>query len=202
MDPRPLEVKMFPMTPFSIDKNLGRAYNEAMELLPEDSWAVMMDHDAMPTTPHWYAQIAEAIAFLPDAGAFVAMTNRIASPWQRCGDQKENDISKHRKFGEGRRSVRTLLDISNTKGFGGVMFAFSKAVWREVGGFAHGLGCVDHSLHFGLQRIGRKVYLIEGLYVYHWRHYGEPDPTSSAPKAPNCPCRGAEEMPSVRLCLP
>lgn len=193
---------IFPMIPFREDCNLGKAYNEALELLPDGAWAIFQDHDAMPTTPHWFRQFREAIDFLPDAGAFVACTNRIASPWQQVGDAKSNDIAWHRKFGAERAKLRTLLDISGTKGFGGVLFAVSKTAWREVGGFADGLGCVDHSLHFGLQRIGRKVYLHEGLYVFHWRHFGEPDPTSSAPKAANCPCRGREEMPAVLISLP
>lgn len=193
------------MTPFRADGNLGAAYNSAMELLPNDSdWAVFLDHDAMPTTGRWHAQFSEAIAFLPDAGAFVAMTNRIASPWQRPPDvpSNNNDMAWHRKYGAGRLGVRTLLDISGTKGFGGVMFAVSKEAWRAVGGFADGLGCVDHSLHFGLWRISRPVYMIEGLYVYHWRHFGEPDPTSLFPKAANCPCRGTEQQPTRRVTLP
>ena len=154
---------LFPMVPFRQDKNLGRAYNESMALLPEGAWAIFQDHDAMPTTPHWFAQFAEAIEFLPGAGAFAACTNRIASPWQRVGDEASNDIAAHRRFGEERRKLRTLLDISDTKGFGGVLFALSKDTWRDVGGFADGLGCVDHSLHFGCQRIGRRVYMIERL---------------------------------------
>jgi len=98
--------------------------------------------------------------------------------------------------------VRTLLDITDTKGFGGVMFAVSKATWSEVGGFADGLGCVDHSLHFKLQKAGRRVWLIEGCHVFHWRHWGEPDPTSIHPKALNCQCRGPEVMPVERVALP
>jgi glycosyltransferase involved in cell wall biosynthesis len=191
------------MTPFRADKNLGRAYNDAMELLPsDDDWAIFLDHDAMPTTPRWHSQIAEAIAFLPDAGAFVATTNRIASAWQRAGRQDTDDMAWHRRFGAEQTKIRTLLEISWTKGFGGVMFAVSKRAWREARGFADGLGCVDHSLHFGLQKVGRGVWMIEGLYVYHWRHNGEPDPTSSAPKAANCPCRGPELQPTRRIRLP
>jgi hypothetical protein len=193
---------IFPMIPFREDKNLGLAYNEAMALLPEDAWAVMQDHDAMPSTPHWFRQFREAIEFLPDAGAIVAMTNRIASPWQRIGDPQGNDIAAHRRFGAEREKVRTLLDVSNTKGWGGVAFALSKRVWKEVGGFADGLGCVDHSFHFRAQKAGRKIWMHEGIYHFHWRHFGEPDPTSLAPKAANCPCRGAETAPSKRIRLP
>lgn len=185
------------------DANLGRAYNDFLALLGPDDWAVFVDHDAVATTGLWHRQFEEAVAFLPDAGAFVAMTNRIARAWQRCGDRESNDIAWHRRFGAERAKIRTLLDISDTKGWGGVAFAVSKAAWQECGGFADGLGCVDHSLHFGLQRIGRKVWLIEGLYYFHWRHYGEPDPTSIRPKVPDCPCVGRPDVaPTVRVSLP
>lgn len=204
MDPGPLAM-ILPMIPFREDRNLGLAYNEAMELLPADGWAIFQDHDAMPTTPHWFRQFREAIEFRPEAGAFCACTNRIASAWQKVGPrelQDSNDLARHREYGRARLKVRTLLDITETKGFGGVLFAVSKAAWTAAGGFAHGLGCVDHSLFFALKRIGLRCYMIEGLYVYHWRHFGEPDPTGSAPKAPDCPCRGPEQQPTVRIALP
>lgn len=193
-------MNLLTMVPFRTDANLGRAYNDAMCLLDAHDWACFLDHDAMPTTGRWHAQLVEAIESQPDAGAFVAMTNRIASSWQRCGPDG-NDVAIHRKFGADRVKVRTLLDITHTKGFGGVMFAVSKSTWQQVGGFADGLGCVDHSLHFKLQDAGKRVWLVEGLYVYHWRHFGEADPTSQYPKAANCRCRGVELMPTDRVRL-
>lgn len=193
---------ILPMMPYDLDANLGRAYNRAMGLLPDDAWAIFVDHDAIPATGQWFRQFAEAIEFLPDAGAIVAMTNRIAAPWQRCGDPVSNDYALHRRFGRERAKVRTLLDVTDTKGWGGVAFAVSVSAWQEVEGFADGLGCVDHSLHFRLQRAGRKVWMHEGIYYFHWRHFGEPDPTSAHPKAANCPCRGPEVTPTHRVALP
>ena len=188
--------------PFRSDKNLGRAYNDCMKLLGPDDWAIFFDHDCMPSTSQWHNQFAEAIAFMPHAGAFVAMTNRIASPWQRIGDKRSNDIAAHRAFGAERLQVRTLLDISETKGFGGVMFALSKAAWEEAGGFADGMFCVDHSIFFRLRAKGRSVFLIEGLYVYHFRGSSDANPPLVGPKVANCPCRGVEKMPTVRVSLP
>lgn len=193
-----------PMMPYALDLNLGRAYNECMELVPADAWIVFQDHDMMATTRQWYRQIAEAIRFKPDAGAFVAVTNRIDAVWQRAAesDPENHDIGYHTALGMARLSMRTLLDITDTKGFGGVMFAVSKAAWRAAGGFADGLLCVDHSLHFGLRRAGRRVFLIEGLYVYHRRRAFVGALPADTPRAANCPCRGPELTPSVRLTIP
>lgn len=191
-----------PMMPFALDRNLGRAYNEAMALVPDGGWAVLLDHDMMFTTREWYRQIAEAIVLLPHAGAFTAVTNRIAAPWQQVGDRTNHDIAQHRRFGAERLKVRTLLDITNTKGYGGVVTVLSKAAWQRVGGFVDGLLCVDHQMHFALRSAGYRNYLIEGLYVYHWRRAHGDELPEDTPRAANCPCRGPEPTPWQRIVLP
>lgn len=190
--------------PFARDLNLGAANNRIMSSLPEDGWACLLDHDMMLTTPHWYAQLEEAIAFRPDAGAFTCVTNRIASPWQRAeeADQASDDIAYHRRIGEARRARRSLLDITPTKGFGGVLTLLSKAAWREAGGYSDGMYCCDHSLFFRLVERGRRVYMLENLYVYHFRGSSGMRPPLPAPKVENCPCRGPEQLPTERIALP
>lgn len=198
---------ILPMTPWSTKAeglNLGRAYNEAMALLPDGAWAVLRDHDAMTLTRSWMEQIAEAIAFKPDAGAIVAVTNRIDAVWQRAEEVNpdNHDIGYHVKAAHKRLERRTLLDITETKGFGGVLFAVSKAAWQEAGGFADGLLCVDHSLHFRLRDAGRRIYLHEGLYAYHLRRSFVGPLPADTPRAANCPCRGEEPMPNERIEIP
>jgi len=192
------------MMPYASDLNLGRAYNEAMALLPDGAWGILLDHDMMLTTRSWFRQFEEAIAFLPDAGAFVAVTNRIDAVWQRAqeANRDNHDIGYHTAIGLERVKRRSLLDITGTKGFGGVCFALSKAAWSDAGGFADGLLCVDHSIHFGLQRAGRRVYLHEGLYVYHRRRAFVGALPDTTPRVADCPCRGPEQMPTVRIALP
>jgi len=192
------------MTPYASDRNLGRAYNEAMDRLRADDWAVFIDHDAMNTTREWGRLIEEAIAFQPDAGAFVAVTNRIDATWQRAreSNQDNHDIGYHTSIGTARLKKRTLLDITDTKGFGGVCFAVSRRSWLDAGGFANGLLCVDHSLHFGLQRAGRTVWLMENLYVYHRRRAFVGKLPDDTPRVEDCPCRGPEPTPTRRIALP
>lgn len=196
---------VYPMTPYALDQNLGAKFNEAMALVPDGAWVCFIDHDVLITTRDWYRQLVEAITFKPDAGALVAITNRIAAPWQKAAeaDAENHDIGYHTAIGLERQKVRTLLDITATRGFGGVLFAVSKAVWAEVGGFADGLLCVDHSLHFKIQRAGRRrIYLHEGIYVYHRRRAFVGELPRDTPRAKGCPCRGPEPMPTERVTLP
>jgi GT2 family glycosyltransferase len=188
------------MVPFAPDMNLGAAYNRAMSLIHEDDWACFCDHDMMFTTRYWHAQLMAAVRLRPH-GTFTAITNRIASPWQRAQetDPKNNDVGYHRLIGANRyRSTFTLLDISGTKGFGGVMMLLSKKNWLRTKGFADGMGCVDHSMFFQLQDLGLKSYLMEDLYVYHFRGTCGTPREADIPKVPNCRCRGPEELPTER----
>lgn len=194
-------MQIFAMTPFAEDRNLGGAYNEAMSLLPEGAWAAFLDHDACFTTREWYRQIREAVTFQPRA-MFTAVTNRIAADWQRApeSDPNNHDIAYHRKIGATRLWRRTLLDVTTTKGLGGVLMVVSKAAWQEIGGFVPGMFCVDHNMHFAHARVGRPVFVIDGLYLYHWRR-ANGDKLVETPKAP-CTCRGPETPPNVRILLP
>lgn len=198
-------MRLWGFMPYSLERNLGAEYNRHMAALGDDDWAFFVDHDVVPGLHRdWVHRFAEAIAFKPDAGAFVAVTNRIDAVWQRAKEANpdNHDMEYHTHLAAQRLKRRTLLDITETKGFGGVCFATSKAAWRAAGGFADGLLCVDHSLHFGLQRAGRRIYLLESLYVYHRRRAFVGALPDDTPRVADCPCRGAEPMPTQRLTLP
>lgn len=198
-------MKLVAMTPFSLERNLGQAYNAEMARLPEDGWACFMDHDMMFTTRAWYGQLVEAIEFMPGAGIISAVANRIGAHWQRADrvDRNNHDIAYHRKIGHARLlSSRTLLDVTDTKGIGGVVLCLSKATWRDAGGFVDGILCVDHQMHFAVRRTGRRIYLLESLYVYHWRRAFGDELPDDTPRAADCPCRGAEPEPTLRIPLP
>jgi GT2 family glycosyltransferase len=196
-----MAIELVTFVPFDLEANLGRAYNHAMALLPPDAWAVLFDHDAMPTTREWYRQITEVIEHRPDVGLLTATTNRIASPWQRAAesDLNNHDMAYHRKLGAARLERRTLLDVTDTKGLGGVLMVLSRRTWERVGGFVDGMLCVDHMMHFAVARAGLRVYVVDSLYVYHWRRAHGDELPASVPKAKRCPCRGPEPTPTRRI---
>ena len=134
------------------------------------------------TTPH------EAVANRSDIGcAAPNLSRRAARPgstWTAV------DVDFHRRIGTKRLAVRTLLDITDTAGWGGVLMLVSKRAWHRAGGFVDGMMCVDHNFHFNYRAAGGRLYLIEGLYVYHHRWTSaQPGAWKENPKA-ECPCRG------------
>jgi GT2 family glycosyltransferase len=198
---RRMAIELVTFIPFDLEANLGRAYNRAMAMLPADGWACLFDHDAMPTTREWYRQLVEVIEHRPDVGLLTAATNRIASPWQRASeaDRENHDMAYHRKIGAARLARRTLLDVTETKGLGGVLMCLSRRSWELAGGFVDGMLCVDHMMHFAIARAGLRVYVLESLYVYHWRRAFGDNLPSTVPKARACPCRGPEPTPTKRI---
>jgi hypothetical protein len=57
-----MSVPILAMMPFALDRNLGAAYNAAMKLLPDDGWAIFIDHDCMHTHARMVPAVQEAIA--------------------------------------------------------------------------------------------------------------------------------------------
>src|SRR6266481_2167623 len=161
--------------PYSTDRNLGRAYNQVMEGLPDDGWAALMDGDVMFTTGKWYSQLLDAIKREPE-GTFVAVTNRVGpkgkrNGWQRVKiDPDEHDIRIHRKLGESLSENKDLLDVTfESKMCAGMMILISKKTWAKIGGFADGLRGVDYQMHLSIAKAGLKLFCINGLYLYHWK---------------------------------
>jgi len=163
--------------PYSEQKDLGRAYNDHMELLPnDDDWCLFLDHDAKFTTRSWYPQIQHIINKNPECGCFVAMTNRIGCEWQKYPWVSEDDHDQRYHHVIGRQiqdnDFDIVEDVSNVekgKVLGGVLILLQKSLWKKIGGFVEGkiLG-VDNDLHWRLMKKKEKVYLMKGVYVYHF----------------------------------
>jgi len=169
-------------TPYDVDgKDLGSAYNHFMGLLKGDDWACLLDHDAMWTTTIWARQITEAIKENPDAGLFVTSTNRIGCGWMKVKgvSPKEHNIVFHRELGrkladEHKHSVVDVTeweDHPSGKPLSGVMMCISCRAWAAVNGFKNGFLTVDNDMHKRIRDHGLKVYLLPGVYVYHWYRF-------------------------------
>ncbi len=159
--------------PYALDGNLGPVWNHILEGLPEDGWAVFLDHDAMFTTPIWYRQIEQAIKKEP-LGTFSCISNRIgqSSRWQSVNrneiESDDHDIRSHRIQGSIMTRDKTLTDVTEEELMAGVLIVISKRTYDLIGPFPDGLRGLDNALHVRLRLKGLKLYCINGLYLYHW----------------------------------
>jgi len=89
-------------------------------------------------------------------------------------------MTYHRRLGAELAKKRTLRDVTDDPSGkdrtpAGFCMVLSKQAWREAGMFPEGLHYVDRMMWLALKATGRRLYLHEGLYLYHWhRAGGEP----------------------------
>ena len=171
--------------PYAEDMNLGGAYNTFFEMLPEDAWGCILDHDVMFTTPYWHRQLTAAVLKEPE-GSFGGMASRIKCPYQLLDGGlhiKNHDIKYHRAIGEKLRLAKgdSLLDVTGfSRTPSGFLILLSKKTWRAIGGFPHGLHLLDKTIWMSVFRMGRRIFIIEGLYLYHW-HRGNQEAYMEGP---------------------
>jgi len=61
-----------------------------------------------------------------------------------------------------------LTDITRDSPISGVVMCLSRTGWERMGKFKHGFFGVDNQAHRDVRAAGMRVYLMRGLYVYHW----------------------------------
>lgn len=164
---------IYPSIAYSADKNIGKYYNNFLNMIPDNDWACFLDHDAMFTTLDWYSQLQRIIANNPDGGLFSACTNRIFNTEQivfpkTSQDAYNHDIAFHRRIGL-ERQKKYDLEVKVAKNYiSGVVMLISKNAWKKTSGCKDGfLGC-DYDLHEKIKSAGFKIYIMTGVYVYHW----------------------------------
>lgn len=164
--------------PYAEDKNLGREYNRCMHMVWElgdnKNWAILLDHDVMFTTYDWMDRIRAAIKVYPKAGAFTGVTNRIGGLYQKDPNApKGDDMYKHVAYGQRKKGGITEMTKTDDRHLmGGFVMIVNANAWAETNGFPEGLVGIDHGFHKRLIHFGYKTYVIENLYLYHWRRGG------------------------------
>lgn len=171
--------------PYSIEKNIGKYYNEFMGMLPrDDDFACFVDGDTIFTTSFYGHTINNAVNRYPRVGCFTCMTNRVFYKKQIVPDidYDSNDMKYHRDIGTMLETVygdtckditEPLFEKQKHRYFSGCMILLQKKLWKKVGGFKDGMLGVDNELHKSIISMGEKVYVMQGVYMYHW--YRWPD---------------------------
>lgn len=152
-----------------------------MEILPDDNcFMCALDGDAMFLDNFFGRHLSQVINTHTECGCFVAMTNRIGCLWQRQQEVewKSDDIRVHRRKSQElwKHYEANVVDVSNVdrgQVLGGVVILLKKSVWKKIGGFKEkGILGVDNDLHWKCMDNNELVYLMSGIYVYHWYRGG------------------------------
>lgn len=162
--------------PYSTDKNLGKAYNDFMALLPEGSHACFRDGDTCWLTPDYGVHLAEYVRLYPNA-ILTCWTNRI-------NEKAEQQAPVDRECGDMRTLIKVaesykqnLYNVTPLHGFvSGFCMVVPKDVWNKHK-FAekqvyedrgpHNLLGVDNDFTNRARAAGVPVLRMDGLYIWH-----------------------------------
>jgi len=155
-------------------KNIGHYYNAFMFNVtnPED-WVCFTDSDACFTTYNYGKQLEDIITKHPDVGCFTARTNRVNCIYQVANgiDHASNDMTYHRELGKVFHDTfyDECVDVTKAQLFSGFCILIKKELWDKFGGVTtQGMLGVDNEIHVKIQKNNEKVFLMKGVYLYHW----------------------------------
>lgn len=163
---------IFDITPFRTDKNIGKAYNERIELLPDDAWIIIRDGDCMYLTPDYGVIIENIIKNHGEEYALIgALTNRLGIE-ELCYKGKfneETDAYYHYVRANTIKSTNKGL-IKETQMCAGFFMMFKKETWLKVGGFSEDMAdapFTDKRFSAKIIKNGGKIGIAQDLYLFH-----------------------------------
>lgn len=173
---------IFYCTPFSLEKNLGKAYNDYVKRIAQrdDDWVFFIDGDSMFLDPFWGKHISDIVNKYPNTGLFTCKTSRVGCLLQ-CHNfvrSQETDMIKHFWISEELKQKK-YWDVSKVKHIiSGVMMGFSFKTWKEVGGFSENpkeILRVDNRFSSRILNSGKNILMMEGVYLLHYYRMHQPN---------------------------
>lgn len=166
---------IFYFTPYSVNKELGVAYNESCAIVPNDNdWICLMDGDTIFLSPTYGKHIADVIETHQDYDFFTCLTNRTGNKRQRLNgiiDEDSDLISLKRKVLERERDHYNQV-VQLHQHISGHFMLFRKKLWNEfkfptITKKGTILG-IDNDWTQSLLDNGKKLGIIEGLVLIHY----------------------------------
>mgnify|MGYP000281780592 CR=1 FL=1 len=178
---------IYDIIPYSTEKNLGKAYNDAIVGLPDDCHICLRDGDTCWLTPDYGVHLAKYIELHPNA-VLTCWTNRIN---ERAEQQYKKDPTLLSMKGETVRECKmfnehiiisevcksNLYQTTTLHGFvSGFCLVFPKSLWQQHK-FAekqvyedrgpHNLLGVDNDWTNRVRAAGIPILRMDGLYIWH-----------------------------------
>lgn len=167
-------MKVHHLTPYAVDKNIGKSYNEACALIPGGDWICIRDGDTMFTSPDWGRRVQEVAENANSSGFSLigAKTNRIGGICDHSlvtGVFDVEDMSFHAKlenevWDNWKDSIRMTRAHDPIGGF----FMLFPQFWWQATYFPE--NCITFDIGFTnrIRSLGGKVGIATGIYLYHF----------------------------------
>lgn len=153
--------------PFSFNKDLGKAYNEAMAKVT-DEYCILMDYDAMILTPNTIPLIDKYVKAYPEAALLTGYASRShRSSSQYFPHQNNGNMMLAIQMAQRleRMSMKVKPLVKNVTGF---FMVLRKSTWDKYK-FKEGIGCLGVDTDYWRQLVAgnETMLLMETVYVWH-----------------------------------
>lgn len=152
---------------------MGKAYNDAMSIIPDGDTACIRDIDTLFLTPEQPAIIEQYANEYPDA-VLTCFLNRCSSlsRHQLLGEtvSEESDIRRHIKLAEHQQDrhkiTRSVFEID--RDISGTLMVVPKSVWYKVP-FPDNGKCLGVDTFWGrdVRKSGIKILRMNSVYLFH-----------------------------------
>jgi hypothetical protein len=162
-------MKVHYFTPYSLSKDIGKAYNECMDMIPSTDWACLRDGDTCFLTSDW-GGIVFNYAWRNPGCVLTCYTNRIH-------ELSKEQIIPAETFKEAMTIAQGLNGNSTkicTGPLSGFLMLVPKTVWNKVK-FQEGVGLlgVDTQFFKDLRSANIPILRMDGLYIWHTYRLGK-----------------------------
>lgn len=136
----------------------------------DDDWLCFMDRDICLLSPNTQAIIEENILIHKDAGLLTCLTNRVGNLHQCYNRQisEVSDIKHHYRIAMQREDIHRNSVTFTTGPISGFLMCISKRVWKRLPELRQGLLGVDTDISRGVLAMGKKIAIMQGVYVFHY----------------------------------
>lgn len=169
-------------TPFSNEKNIGKAYNEFCENVPDGEWICLRDGDTLFLRSDWGNQIESIINTHGDEFKLIGcVTNRLRATHQLYRNTFSNDGDINNHITIANHLYNSFKDqVEATSYVAGLCMIFNKDTWKNVK-FRENSILFDKQFNSDIREKYRrsKIGIAKGLYLFHLYRWGEKDPFNS-----------------------
>ncbi len=159
--------------PFSLEKRLGKAYDDACSQVPnDDDWILILDHDVLLSLiPETIQNIYGYVERYPATDLFTCYSNRNhpAMKDQLLNGELSRDTNITTHINLAIKQQDQLFSVTRIEHlFAGFFMLFKKSLWNEIK-FDIDRKCIGIDTTFAkeVQRKKKLVLRMDGVYVWH-----------------------------------
>lgn len=167
-----MKIKIRYSTPYALDKNLAKSYNEEIKL-GGCSHICFVDRDVLFLTPDFGHIIYNHVKSNP-YDYLTCYTNRVNCKWQLYNsDWMNDDIKYHTQIAKllAVKNKGKFQNFVNNQLWSGMLMVVPVKDWIALK--TKSLLGVDNEIHLNAKRLNRRVLLMKDLYVYHYYRGGD-----------------------------